>query len=508
MRKLLGMLGVVVGLLLCGARGEARDIYVRLAAGGSFVVEGERGMSLLSGNRQERDLGGSASITLKDGKAVIGKQAFSLPARIFGSGLLRFNRRSYRGDFLLTRHGLLNVLDLEDYLCGVLPAEVGSKWPAEALRVQAIISRTYALQQSMNRSARGYDVTDSVSDQVYRGAGVETARTNQAVRSTEGEILVFGKDLAFTPFHSDSGGHTADNADVWGKVLPYLSGVPEPKDYRSPNASWTARIPRAKVEAALAKIGGGIGTVSEIRIAGTDKGGRSTALTFVGSNGSRTVKSSLFRMAVGPNLMKSTMLTADARPAPARDPAANPRQPALPGPSADENGTAPEVKESDWLPEASGPADGGLPRAPVPTSNEPLTPRQEERLTRMTAEGVFSTAELMDMLTNPNKKKGYLYLGMQRGGGRERPQQPSAPLPKKTVVPPPVAPAPAAEAPQPPSVAGAIVREGDAFVFRGRGWGHGVGLSQWGALALANGGWSAERILEHYYPGTRVKRFR
>ena len=496
-RKLLSMFWILAGLLFCGAGAEARDIYVRLAPGGTFVVEGERGLSLLSGGRQEQDLGRSASITLRDGKALIGKHAFSLPARVFSSGLLRFNKRSYRGDFLLTRHGLLNVLDLEDYLCGVLPAEVGAKWPMEALRVQAIISRTYALRQSLNRSARGYDVTDSVSDQVYRGAGVETQRTNQAVRNTDGKVLVYGKDLAFTPFHSDSGGHTANNADVWGKNLPYLEGVREPRDYRSPNASWTARIPRARVEAALSKIGEGIGAVSEIRIAGTDKGGRSTALAFVGANGTRTVKSSLFRMAVGPNLLKSTLLTADARPAPTPSP--RPAEP-LP-PSIGE--ALPEVRESEWIPDA---ADGGLPRAPVPTSNEPLSPKQEERLTEMTAAGVFSTAELMDMLTNPNKKKGYLYLGLQRSGGKERPQRQPVPPPRKPVLPPPAAPA--APSPQPlpsPSTASAIVREGDVFVFRGRGWGHGVGLSQWGALALANEGWTAERILEHYYPGTHVK---
>ena len=175
LRKFVMMLLAAVGLLICSVRSEARDAYVRLAAGGTFVVEGEHGLSLLAGGNQERELGRSATIALRGGKAVVGKHAFPLPVRIFSSGLLRFNRRSYRGDFLLTRNGLLNVLNLEDYLRGVLPAEVGAKWPQEALRVQAIISRTYLLRQSLNRSTRGYDVTDSVSDQVYRGAGVETA---------------------------------------------------------------------------------------------------------------------------------------------------------------------------------------------------------------------------------------------------------------------------------------------------------------------------------------------
>ena len=499
LRKLLGMLLAAVGLLSCSVCAEARDAYVRLAAGGTFVVEGERGLSLLAGGGQERELGRSATITLRGGKALVGKHAFPLPARILSSGLLRFNRRSYRGDFLLTRNGLLNVLDLEDYLRGVLPAEVGAKWPMEALRAQAIISRTYILRQSLNRSSRGYDVTDLVSDQVYRGAGVETARTNQAVQSTAGEVLIYGKDLAFTPFHSDSGGHTANNSDVWGRILPYLGGVPEPRDYQSPNAFWTARIPRARVEAALAKIGGKVGTVSEIRIAGIDKGGRSTALTFIGPGGSKTVKSSLFRMAVGPNLLKSTMLTSGSGPISS----SAPKRPSPPVPSLVDGVALPEVRESDWVPDASEAADGGLPRVPVPTSNEPLSPAQEKRLTSMTADGVFTTAELIDMLTNPDKKKGYLYLGFQRKGKGKPAPQPAANPPRKVVVPP--APVPARPSPPPLSGGGAIVRDGDVFIFRGRGWGHGVGLSQWGALTLAGEGWTAERILEHYYPGTHVK---
>ncbi len=53
-----------------------------------------------------------------------------------------------------------------------------------------------------------------------------------------------------------------------------------------------------------------------------------------------------------------------------------------------------------------------------------------------------------------------------------------------------------------------VLRDGDVFVFYGKGFGHGVGLSQWGAQALASKGWTAERILTHYYPGATVKRYR
>ena len=139
------------------------------------------------------------------------------------------------------------------------------------------------------------------------------------------------------------------------------------------------------------------------------------------------------------------------------------------------------------------------PSPPVPTSNTPMTSGEEMRLTRMTSDGVFTAAELMDMLMNPDKRKGYLYLGIQRSSTapQSKTNTPRVALPN---------PAPGADMPvlRPAEV---ISEENGYFVFHGRGWGHGVGLSQWGAMAMARAGWTAERILEYYYPGTTVKRF-
>lgn len=471
--RLWGLLALLL-LVQLPTGAEARDIYVRLSAAGSYTVASDGAMVLVDGGGKAHPLGNPAALRVTGGRLLAGKAAFALPVRITGGGLMRFNNRRYRGAFLITSRGLLNVLDLEDYLRGVLPAEVGASWPMEALRVQAIISRTYALRQSLARASRGYDVVDTVADQVYRGAGVETAATNQAVASTEREILTYGSELAFTPFHSDSGGHTANNADVWGRTLPYLAGVPEPVVYASPNASWSVRIPRGSIEAALARLKAGVGVLSEVRVTHVDKGGRATALTFTGSRGTTSVKASQFRTAIGPNLLKSTMLTSGAR-----IPPITPKpQPATP----QENRPTPVE---------------GRPLPPVPTSRDPMTFAQEKRLAQMTADGVFTTSELVDMLSNPNKKKGYFYIGLQRTGG-------SVPAPQPVRKPAPVVPA----APVARGGGFAVAREGDAFIFCGRGWGHGVGLSQWGSLTLAKNGWKGERILMHYYPGTEVKRYR
>jgi len=132
-----------------------------------------------------------------------------------------------------------------------------------------------------------------------------------------------------------------------------------------------------------------------------------------------------------------------------------------------------------------------------------LSGEQDALLSRMTSDGIFTAAELIDMLTNPDKRRGYLYIGIQRSGGELQSRPREEPMPQVVL---PRA-APAAEMPSLNSAV--VVKEEDGFfVFRGRGWGHGVGLSQWGAMAMARDGWSAKRILEHYYSGTTVKRFR
>ena len=147
---------------------------------------------------------------------------------------------------------------------------------------------------------------------------------------------------------------------------------------------------------------------------------------------------------------------------------------------------------------------GSSPQPPVPTSNTPLSGSEETRLTRMSSDGIFSSTELMDMLINPDKRKGYLYIGIQRSAAAPQKAEPQPPKKPQTALPKTL---PDAGMPvlKPSEV---IPEENGYFVFRGRGWGHGVGLSQWGAMAMARDGWTAERILEYYYPGTVVKRIK
>lgn len=434
----------------------ARDVYVRLSNSGSYSIGITEGMlTMTDAEGRLANLGDSAEITANNGYAVIMGNAFPMPVRISGAGFLQFKGRTYRGAFLITqRAGLLNVIDVEEYLYGVLPAEVGADWHKEALRTQAICARTYVLKQSMKRAEKGFDVVDTDADQVYKGVGVETAKTNQAVASTAGEVLTYGKELAITYFHSDSGGHTADITDVWGSDYPYLKGVPEIVNYKSPVSVWNAKISSQRIRNAVQKVTGtDIGEISEVQVSEVDDGGRAVTMTFIGSNGTKSMKASQFRTAAGPREIKSTMLTPSG------------------GAFRVENQTTPSGIVAQ--------------RNSQPSGNE-LTFEEEQGIAKMASEGVFTTTELVDMLSNLDKRKKYYQIGISRTGRKaEAPAQ----TPRK-------------------KYGYSVEKFGDDFIFYGRGWGHGVGMSQWGAMAMAKEGYTAEKILAHYYPGTTVRKIK
>lgn len=438
----------------------ARDVYVRLSNSGSYSIGITQGMLVMTDSEGRlANLGDSAAIRVSGNYVNIMGNNFTMPVRITGEGFLKFNGKQYRGAFLITqRGGLLNVLDVEQYLCGVLPAEVGASWPDEALRAQAICARTYVLKQSMNRADKGYDVVDTDADQVYKGAGVEAAKTNKAVSSTAGEILTYGKEIALTYFHSDSGGHTADISDVWGSKVPYLTGVPEVVSYKSPVSTWNARFSASRIQSVIRKITGtDIGNITEIQVSEVDDGGRAVTMTFIGSKGSKTIKASQFRTNLDPRTLKSTMFT----------------------PSGGAFNINNDLTPSGLVSQKS---------RNITTSGG-LTLEEEQRLAQMTAEGVFTSTELVDMLTNPDKKKSYYQTGLGRSTRTKTPAQTQKAKPKS-------------------KYGYSIERSGNDFVFYGRGWGHGVGLCQWGAMAMAEQGYTAEKILTHYYPGTSVRKFK
>jgi len=184
-----------------------------------------------------------------------------------GSAPLEYAGRAYRGQVQVNvgsaRLQVVNNVGLEPYLYGVVPREVPNDWPAEALKAQAVVARSYALAV---RKTGAFDLYADTRSQVYGGIAAEKPTTNDAVDQTAGQVLMYDGKVATTFFFSTSGGRTANVQDAWrgGVPTPYLVSVADPYDGASPHHMWgplpftaaklqkTFRIPGRLVDARVA----------------------------------------------------------------------------------------------------------------------------------------------------------------------------------------------------------------------------------------------------------------
>ena len=202
-----------------------------------------------------------------------------------------FRGYRYRGGFEYTVSGgglqVANVVDLEDYVKGVLPAEMPGDWDLEALKAQAVCARTFACLNAKHLSAYGFDVCSSTDCQVYYGVSTATSATDRAVEETEGECLYYDGELAEAYYHSSDGGATEDAENVWGTDIPYLQGKEDPYEARIsiPNYSWTVTSTWDELTWVLQNSGYSIGDVVDAYVSEYTDLGNVYSVTFVDSRG-------------------------------------------------------------------------------------------------------------------------------------------------------------------------------------------------------------------------------
>ncbi len=204
---------------------------------------------------------------------------------------LRVNGNRYRGAIRLQAQGdqiqVVNILDMESYLRGVVPSEMSALWPMEALKAQAVAARSYTLV-SLDPQA-DYDLCATVDCQVYRGVEVEHPRTDSAVAATAGVVVTYGGAAARTYYHADSGGMIASSQEVWGSAVPYLVARADAVT-TTPHRSWQSRLDAAVVGASMDAAGLGVGTVQGLRVVRLSESGRVLELEVTGTAGSRVVR--------------------------------------------------------------------------------------------------------------------------------------------------------------------------------------------------------------------------
>lgn len=267
---------------------------------GGLKVSPERSYRLVrSGTGVEvRRVGASRAL----GRAKTGVQV--LPGgggavRVAGQAADGVQDGSFRGrlDVLPDGDGVLvvNDLDLEDYLRGVVTKESPASWPAAALQAQAVAARTYALTSAVG--GRPFDQWPDTRSQVYAGIAGESAAGDQAVTATRGRVVTLDRKPVTTYFFSTSGGRTEDARNVFPDQTkrPWLVSVPDPHEPDAGLRRWTRTFSAPGANDRTARFG--VGAVRRIEVLRRGDSPRVVRARVVGTRGVRRVSGEALQLA-------------------------------------------------------------------------------------------------------------------------------------------------------------------------------------------------------------------
>lgn len=188
--------------------------------------------------------------------------------------------KEYYGGVRINKvNGKLDVISLvqvEEYLRGVVAKEMPPLYPLEALKAQTIAARSFAMKNRKRHEADGFDLCTTTHCQVYDGVA-DFDSVDWAVDETRGEVLVFKDRLVDANFHTDSGGMTASSEEVWGRGVPYLVSV---REHFTAGTPWTI-----KAEAKILDIG----KIKSVKVNGKTPSGRVTTAQIVGEKKTLTL---------------------------------------------------------------------------------------------------------------------------------------------------------------------------------------------------------------------------
>lgn len=222
--------------------------------------------------------------------------------------IVSINGKKYHGGLIFRQNAgtlqIINLVGLEDYVKGVVPAEMSESWPVEALKAQAVAARTFALYTRDEEKHDGYDLCPTTHCQAYSGIAGEASSVNIAVDATAGEVMQHDGQLIYAAFHSDSGGYTANSEEVWGGNQAYLRSVKDDTT-GAPHNKWQEFYTISEVESLLRDNGYYIGTLKEITLTPLKLGkgktsdryesGRVCSVRFNGSKGTVSLTGNTMR---------------------------------------------------------------------------------------------------------------------------------------------------------------------------------------------------------------------
>ena len=368
-----------------------------------------------------------------------------------------FKGYRYCGGFRYERIGggdltVVNIVDLETYIKGVVPYEMSNSWPLEALKVQAVCARSYAYINihSGKHTSYHFDVCNTTDCQAYYGAGTNSSsyqaneRTDQAVDETAGEYAWYDGQVIEAFYSSSHGGASESVYNVWGSSLeqyPYLCGVEDPyeADMASKNSysSWTVSYTSSELAQRLQARGYNASSgIASLTLTYSDLGNVIQVRVTYGNGESNDLKPTSIRSVFGVSSIRFTV-----------------------------NG---QSVSSGAGTSSSG---GGL------TANGSASLDSQGTYTVISGSGSLSQAGLDGLYAisgsgSINPAEDTVSSG---GSGTDTPTGTQ------------------------------VTVSGSSYIFQGSGNGHQLGLSQYGARAMAERGFTYDEIIEFYYPGTYVR---
>ena len=251
------------------------------------------------------------AVVANGGVEIDGRRASGF--RLTSSRPIRLNGREYDGRLDVFKNGdvglvVVNELPLEDYLVGVLRAESSERWPAEALRAQAIASRTYAAYHRQLNAARPYHIVASTAHQQFVGRVTAASPAWGAVQETAGQVLYWEGEMFPAFYHANSGGYTEDPRAVFaGRGLPALRPVVCHLAAGAPNFQWALELRLDELSELLRRGGVGVGAVRSIEVIERTASLRAGAVIVRGSARTQRLRGSDFRRVIGYDTLKSTL---------------------------------------------------------------------------------------------------------------------------------------------------------------------------------------------------------
>lgn len=284
--------------------------YLRLAVNGIYkIIDSRSGRVLARGKNLI-----STAVSSKDGILVAGKNYRSDKIYIVADDpeSISLNNRKFRGNIQIIKKSNLhllavNFIELEDYIKGILYNEISHYWPPDAIKAQAVVSRTFAVYLIQQNKNKDYDATSDIYSQVYGGRASERSRTNKAVDDTGGEVIFYQKKILPAFFHATCSGHTEDASQLWDIDLAPLSGVACGFCQESPHYHWHYVMPIQQIEELLRKNGyKNCRQIKDIQILEKNPSGRIRDLKIALPGDSLKISAKDFRNIIGPNLLRST----------------------------------------------------------------------------------------------------------------------------------------------------------------------------------------------------------